>query len=159
MRRRAVVWGLALLACCRAIAAVDDDPAIEPLLGALAAAEAAGTADARWPARAALARHLRAQGQPALAVYFGKQAVVAIEALRRDPAAAERGVLADRLAVYRELADTLAASGRLPEALQTLRLLKEEEFFDFVQRESAWVDGTAHADLDAGERRWDERWT
>lgn len=158
MKRRAAACCALTLVCWPTLAAVDDDPALGPLLGALAAAETTATPEARWPARAAIARHLRAQDQPALAVYFGKRAVAAIAALRQEPADSVPGALAERLAVYRELADTLAGSGRIDESLHMLRLLKEEEFFDFVQRESAWVDTTAQADLDATESAWDTRW-
>ena len=42
--------------------------------------------DPMWLALDALARHMREQGRPALAVYFGKQAVLAVEQLRNDVA-------------------------------------------------------------------------
>lgn len=123
----------------------DASAALQHHLAALAAAERDGAADPRWAALDALAQHLRAHGEPQLAVLFGKQALGAIEALRREAAAAmtaaERGFLVDKVAVYRRVADWLAEDGRLPEALQTLRLLKEEEFRDFVQHQRALDEG------------------
>ncbi len=131
-------------------------------VAALAAAEAAGTADPRWSALDALARHLRAQKQAALAVYFGKQSIAAIEQLRTEVAAtvaqAERGFLIDKVEVYRRVAEWLAEDGRIDEALDTLRLLKEEEFFDYVQRDGRLADGEARMQLSTAERRLDQRW-
>lgn len=158
MKRAAAAWLLAA-AACGAFAAAAEDTALDSLLGTLAAAESDAVPAQRWPARAALARHFAASRQPALAAFFGKQAVAAIEAARSEPAPAERGSVAERLAVYRELADLLVATGRVDEALLTLRQMKEEEFFDFVQRESGWVDAEARAGLDSSEQRLAERWS
>lgn len=106
-------------------------------LRALAAAQSAGTAHPLWIAYDALAEHLRRSGARALAIHFGKTAVEQIEAMRRDFSRtardSERQFVADKHAVYRRLADWLAEDGRIDEALDVLRLLKAEEFLDFVR--------------------------
>lgn len=146
----------------QATLAGDTEAALQHHLAALAAAEADGAADPRWPALDALAQHLRAQGRRSLAIFFGKQALTAIEALRRDAGAAlassERGFLVDKVAVYRRVADWLAEDGRLPEALQTLQLLKEEEFLEFLQRRSTPGGSAAALALTERERALLERW-
>lgn len=140
----------------------DSDAALKHHLAALAAAEADGAADPRWPALDGLAQHLRAQGRPELAVFFGKQALVAIEALRREASAAlassERSFLVDKVAVYRRVADWLAEDGRLAEALQTMQLLKEEEFLEYLQRRSGLAGGAEPLALTERERRLLARW-
>ncbi len=135
-----------------------DAQAAGPLwLAALATADAAGTADPRWRALDAMAQFQRAQGRRSLAVYFGKQSLVAIEALRGEvrinAAAAEHSFLADKLAVYRRVADWLAEDQRVDEALAVLRLLKIEEFRDFVQRDGALAGAGRELPLDGAERR------
>ncbi len=106
-------------------------------LQALAAALSAGGPDPLWSAYAALARHLRASGERRLAVLTAKQSVEQVERMRGELGADarrwERGFLADKLGVYRQLADWLTEDGRIDEALEVQRLLKQEEFNDFVR--------------------------
>ena len=71
-----------------------------------------------------------------LAIFYGKQAVNTCQAIRGslqalDPKA-RRSFLATFSYVYRNLADLLIGQGRLPEAQQVLRMLKEQEFYDFL---------------------------
>lgn len=79
--------------------------------------------------------------KPNLAVFFGKQAVNLYQQLRVDISGLEREIQRTYLhsieANYRNLADLLIANGRLPEAQQVLSLLKEEEYFEFVRRDSS----------------------
>jgi CHAT domain-containing protein len=116
----------------------------EDHLLALAAALDVGGPDPRWSAYDALARHLRRHGERAEAVLIAKQSVAQIEAMRADLAADagrhERGFLSDKQGVYLRLADWLTEDGRIDEALQVLRMLKREEFFDFVQRDGGLAD-------------------
>ena len=106
-------------------------------LGALAAAQHVEGPVPLWRSYAALARLLRKQGQGSLAVLMGKQAVEALQALRRDANAEalsmERDFLSDKRPVYETLADWLTEDGRLAEALATLDLLKAQEFHDFTR--------------------------
>ncbi len=152
-----------------ALALADDsagrrDGALQHHLQALAAAQSAGTAHPLWAAYDALALHLRQAGTPAqkaLAIAFGKAAVEQIERMRQDfsPAArdSERGFVADKLAVYRRLADWLAEDQRLDEALQTLRLLKREEFQDFMRGEGVAAAPLPQRWLTPQEAQWRAR--
>jgi CHAT domain-containing protein/tetratricopeptide (TPR) repeat protein len=133
-------------------------------LQALAAAETIGAAYPLWAAYDAWARHLRAAGEPALAVAFGKQAVEQIEAVRAGfsgPAkSSDVGFVADKHAVYRRLADWLTEDGRVAEALEVLRLLKADEFADFVRRDARLAAGEPAAALPMSptEERWRDEW-
>jgi CHAT domain-containing protein len=78
---------------------------------------------------------------PALAIYYGKQAVNILQEARshirelgKDP---ESYFLAREGNTYRELANLLIDQGRLPEAEQVLDLLKEQEYSDYVRGETA----------------------
>lgn len=138
------------------------DAALTGHLLALAAARRSGSADPLWQAFDALAQHLRSSGDAALAVFFGKQAISAIEALRSEiganaSATQERSFLVDKTASYRRLAGWLAEDGRIDEALATLRLLKEEEFLDFMQRNAGLVDGR-RGELTRTEQSLRQRW-
>lgn len=76
----------------------------------------------------------------ALAVFFGKQAVNALQQLRENISGLEKGLqrtfLRSKESTYRMLASLLISQGRLPEAQHVLGLLKEEEYFDFVRRDA-----------------------
>ncbi len=141
-----------------------DDNARSLHLQALAAAEAIGAAYPLWAAYDAWARHLRAAGEPVLAVAFGKQAIEQIEAVRAGfsgPAkSADVGFVADKHAVYRRLADWLTEDGRVAEALEVLRLLKADEFADFVRRDARLATGEAGSSLPLSptEERWRGEW-
>jgi CHAT domain-containing protein len=73
--------------------------------------------------------------QPNIAVYYGKQAVNALQGLRgnlRDTGSDQSFV--DKMApIYRELAELLIQQGRLSEAQQVLAMLKEQELIQFTQ--------------------------
>ena len=139
------------------------DEALLHHLQALAAAESAAAPDPLWSAYAALAQHLRARGLRSTAVLMGRQAVEQIERMRAslgaDAERYERGFLFDKLAVYRRLADWLTEDGRVDEALGVIRLLKQEEFLDFVNRDGRLLGradgGPAYSDQ---ERSVQQRW-
>ncbi len=133
-------------------------------LQALAAAQATGAAYPLWAAMDALAVHLRTAGERSLAVSFGKQAVQQIEQVRAGflgPArAADVGFVADKHAVYRRVADWLTEDSRIDEALEVLRLLKEDELADFVRRDGRMARGgeAATLELTPAEARWRDEW-
>ena len=74
-----------------------------------------------------------------LAVYFGKQSVNTYQEMRGNlrelDADTQRSFLKSKEQTYRELADLLIAQGRLPEAEQVIRMLKEDEYFEFISRD------------------------
>ncbi|MGI9067072.1 MAG: CHAT domain-containing protein, partial [Pyrinomonadaceae bacterium] len=82
----------------------------------------------------------KARNQPPLAVFFGKQSVNAYQEIRGNLSSLDResqqSYLKSKETTYRQLADLLIGQGRLPEAEQVIRILKEEEYFDFVRRDS-----------------------
>jgi CHAT domain-containing protein/Tfp pilus assembly protein PilF len=79
-------------------------------------------------------------GKPALAIFYGKQAINDYQQLRSNIQGLEKEIQRTYLHSvekrYRQLADFLISEGRLPEAQQVLGLLKEEEYFEFVRRDS-----------------------
>jgi CHAT domain-containing protein len=82
----------------------------------------------------------RRDGELTTAVFFGKQAVNKIQQLRANIRGFEKetqlSFLKSKEKTYRDLADLLITQGRLPEAEQVLDLLKEEEYFEFIRRDS-----------------------
>ncbi len=76
---------------------------------------------------------------PALAIFYGKQAVNTFQRLRAGISKLDKALqqtfLHSKEDTYRELADLTISAGRLAEAQQVLGLLKEEEYFEFVRRD------------------------
>jgi CHAT domain-containing protein/Tfp pilus assembly protein PilF len=83
-----------------------------------------------------LANNQRAT-QPALAIFYGKQAVKFLQQVRGNIQGIDKKLQASFLAskedYYHTVADLLIAQGRLPEAEQVLDLLKEQEYSDYVR--------------------------
>lgn len=81
----------------------------------------------------------RKEGQPAIAIFFGKQAVNEIQQVRANLRGLEKeeqqSFVKSNEKTYRMLADLLITQGRLPEAQQVLDLLKNEEYFSFIRRD------------------------
>jgi len=79
--------------------------------------------------------------QPALAIFYGKQAVNFLQQVRGNIqgliAELQKSFLASKEDYYHDLADLLIAQGRLPEAQQVLDLLKQQEYSDYVRGEVA----------------------
>ena len=77
--------------------------------------------------------------QPSLAIFFGKQAVNIYQEVRSTLSTldheTQRDFLKSKEQTYRDLADLLISQGRLPEAEQVIRMLKEEEYFDYIRRD------------------------
>src|SRR5207249_6304227 len=104
----------------------------------------------------------RAQNKPALAVFFGKQAVNLYQTIRGEITTLEResqqSFVKSREDTYRTLADLLIAQGRLPEAEQVINLLKQEEYFDFIRRDSANAPETGRSELSPEEAALEKRY-
>ncbi len=83
----------------------------------------------------------KVSARPSLAVFFGKQAVNAYQDVRAGlqglAQETQQSFLKSKEDTYRQLADLLIAQGRLPEAEQVIRMLKEEEYFDYIRRDQA----------------------
>lgn len=125
---------------------------------ALAAAQSLGDAQLKWNVLAGMSTTLSGMGHPA-AIFFGKEAVNAIQSMRTSMASLDKslrkGFMEDKERVYRRLAALLVDAGRIPEAQHVLNLLKEEEFFAFVRGESNSTTGDiAYSET---ERAWNEK--
>ncbi len=94
--------------------------------------------------------------QPRLAVLYGKQAVNLYQSIRAGAKtldkAAQKSFVQSNEKTYRQLANVLIEEGRLAEAQQVLDLLKAEEYFEFVRRDSAEADDHAALALNETER-------
>ena len=81
------------------------------------------------------------RGQRRLAVLYGKQAINVIQSIRSKNTAldkaSQKSFVKSNEDKYRQLANILIDEGRLGEAQQVLDLLKEEEFMEFVRRDSS----------------------
>lgn len=77
------------------------------------------------------------------AMFYGKQAVNSYQELRRAAEGldtqTQKSYLNTISETYRFLADLLIESGKFAQAEQVLRMLKEEEYFDFVQRDAGEI--------------------
>jgi len=75
--------------------------------------------------------------QPALAIFYGKQAVNMSQQVRANIQGMDRALqssfLSSKREYYHDLADLLITRGRYPEAQQVLDLLKEQEYRDYVR--------------------------
>jgi len=78
---------------------------------------------------------------PALAIYYGKQAVNLLQQVRTNiqemDKALQQSFLSKKDDYYHDLATLLIEQGRLPEAQQVLNLLKDQEYKDYVRGEAA----------------------
>ena len=77
---------------------------------------------------------------PRLAIFYGKQAVTIYQELRQNIKGLNQEVQKTYLKLiepaYRKLADLLIEQGSFAQAEQVLAMLKEEEYFNFVRRDS-----------------------
>ena len=83
----------------------------------------------------------KARNQSRLAIFYGKQAVNVYQEIRSNIQGLDRELqqsfIQSNEGTYRTLADLLISQGRLPEAEQVINLLKQEEYFDFIRRDSS----------------------
>lgn len=97
---------------------------------------------------------------PALATFYGKLAVNCYQSLRKDLLKLDQNSKAafrDKVGTaYRDLADLLIAAGRIPEAEQVLRLLKDDELYTFVRRADDSLGGAAA--YTPAEAEWDKQY-
>ena len=97
-----------------------------------------------------------------LAVYFGKQSVNTYQEMRGNlralDADTQRSFLKSKEQTYRELADLLIGQGRLPEAEQVIRMLKEDEYFEFISRDTTNSPQGQKAQLTPEETAIDKRY-
>lgn len=97
------------------------------------------------------------------AIFYGKGAVNAYQEVRSKipplDKEAQKSFLKSKEATYHELADLLMERGRLLEAQQVLGLLKEDEYYQFVRRDSGEASSrTAPATMTPEEQELADRY-
>jgi len=104
----------------------------------------------------------KARNRPHLAIYYGKQAVNVYQEIRSNIQGLDRDLqqsfIKSNEETYRQLADLLISEGRLPEAEQVIRMLKEEEYFDFIRRDEGASPKKARAQLTPEEQAIEKRY-
>jgi CHAT domain-containing protein/Flp pilus assembly protein TadD len=102
------------------------------------------------------------QNHPALAIFYGKQAVNAYQDVRGNIRNADKDIQKEYLKshedTYRTLADLLITQGRIPEAEAVLGLLKEEEYFEFVRRDATHAGKATPIALTPDEQVWVQKY-
>jgi CHAT domain-containing protein/tetratricopeptide (TPR) repeat protein len=82
---------------------------------------------------------------PRFAVFYGKQSVNTYQRLRGNISGLDQALQKTYMQsvedTYRNLANILIAQGRIPEAEQVLAMLKEEEYFAYLQRDDSVAKG------------------
>jgi len=120
------------------------------------AAASAGGADLLWSVQGVLGRlHLR-QGEPELAIFWGKQAVNGLQTVRKSLGSLDQelqtSLIKSRTWPYTQLAEVLISEGRIPEAQQVLQMLKERELYDDMLRAEQSAPSSLQATLVGVER-------
>jgi CHAT domain-containing protein len=109
-----------------------------------------------------LMKDWKASGEATMAIYFGKQAVNSYQDIRASLQNLEKDLqqsfLKSKEQTYRELADLLISQGRLPEAEQVIRMLKEEEFYEYIRRDNKNAPKSEKASLTPEEAALDKRY-
>lgn len=121
-----------------------------------------GVPELEWTVQGNL-RSFYAKTNPDLAIWYGKQAVNTLQRVRAMNTGldkdTQKSFLQKNESTYKSLADLLFARGRLAEGQQVLAMLKESEYFDFLQRSSNSDPRKTRADFTDQERPWTERYS
>jgi len=135
--------------------------ALDHLKNALVLQAGVDRPEVLWRVYDGLSRTQTALGHTNGAILFGKLAVNTIQGMRAISSGLERALqqsfLRDKVSVYRDLSRLLIDEGRLAEAEQVLAMLKEEEFFEFIQRDAAADAKQSSAPMSSPEREADDQ--
>lgn len=125
----------------------DYEKAISVFERALALGQTVEAKDEQAAAFDGLMQAYSGVGKNGAAIFYGKQSINILQTIRGDTAKIDKDLQAnfvkDNKAIYRRLADLLAAEGRLPEAQQVLAMLKEKEYSEFLSRDSDEIKNLA----------------
>ncbi|HMK84336.1 MAG TPA: tetratricopeptide repeat protein, partial [Steroidobacteraceae bacterium] len=141
-----------------------DSEALATLSHANSVAHATGQRLITWQVESQLMQ-IYASGplaNPVQAIFYGKEAVNELQRLRGNLSASGseslQGFLsmADVAQVYRTLASLLIADGRPAEAEQVVAMLKEQEFYEFVERATPADAPKTVATLNSSEKQLDD---
>ena len=102
------------------------------------------------------------QNNDSAAIFFAKQAINLLQKIRgklppRDKTL-QRAFIKDKAMYFKFLIRLLIEQNRSPEALQVIQMFKEEEYFDFVQRDTAADGRTTQASYTDLEQDWANRY-
>lgn len=148
---------------CVYLAQVETEPArrIQLNMQGLRVGESSGTPDMVWRAADGLRSAYEDMKSPTVAILYGKQAVNTLQSLRAGlsslGSAMQGTYLNDKRKVYTELADLLIGEGRLSEAQQVMRMLKEDEYNDFVTRSEKTDARETKLTMNSQEAAWLDR--
>jgi CHAT domain-containing protein len=108
-----------------------------------------------------LSQYYAAIDQREVAIFYSKQAVNTVQRLREENRALvpelQRSLLEKHQKIYQQLAGWLIAAGRLAEAQQVLAMLKQDEYFEFIRRDTADTDRIV-ATYTGSETEWARRY-
>lgn len=113
-----------------------------------------------WLVLTNLSDLLANQGHIEAAIFFRKQAVNTLQSLRVAITDMDKELresfLKNKVGVYEKLADLLMEEGRLLEAQQTIMMLKEETYFDFIDRAAGSEVRETESHYNPTEAQWAE---
>lgn len=143
-----------------------DDEALEQLTRAYRIGSMNANQLVTWRAPAELMQYYAGldPARPALAIFYGKDAVNSLQRLRGNLTANDKEAqnsfvsAAEVSSVYHTLSDQLISAGRLAEAQQVLEMLKQKEYFDFIQRSGESNPQSTTASLTGQEPDWAKRY-
>ena len=134
------------------------DEALPLLQRAYRSAQSAGVLETLNQAKETLGRFYSGQDNQATAIYYFKGAVNAMQAIRVKSSGLEislqKSLLIKNENIYKQLIDLLIDEGRLAEALQVISMLKEEEYFDFIRRDSKADNRHTRANYNGAEKNF-----
>jgi CHAT domain-containing protein len=146
------------------LAKVVTDPAkrVQLYSRALRISRATSTPGTAWRAADGLRATYQEMKVPAVAILYGKQAINTLQGLRQNLAELDKGMqksfLTDKRQVYTDTADLLIAQGRLAEGQQVMAMLKQDEYFDFVNRSGKEDAQAGQLSLNPQEAAWVARY-
>jgi CHAT domain-containing protein/tetratricopeptide (TPR) repeat protein len=139
-----------------------NDRSLEELGAALALMRRLGARAGEAATLGELMLTCKARGSARLAIFYGKQAVNALQEIRQNISGLEKSsqeaFVGAKQETYRTLAGLLIAAGRLGEAQQVLDLLKQDEYRQFVRRGGAETGASARAALSPEEAALDAQY-
>ena len=96
------------------------------------------------------------------AIIYGKRAINILQEMRETNGPMDKdfrqGFIESNKDIYRKLAELLTSQQRLPEAEQVLGMLKEHEYFEYLERDRREASSLMkRADLNSLENHWKER--
>ncbi len=149
----------------------DKDKALDNFLRALELLQEVHDPIGEGTVLTSLMHYWRDAKQLEAAIFFGKQAINQFQEVRSNikglEAESQKSFVKSRESTYRDVAGLLIAQGRLYEAEGVLVLLKDQEYFDFIRRDTRGAAAltapvpltSAESDLDKAFRQISDRVT